>query len=76
MELFSIFALSLAVGVALIAVVVWVIRWIFLAPLIKELKEIQSQLSTLHTTDEYASRQLQSIWHSVNMIRDGQRPDA
>lgn len=72
MELFGLAILSIVVGLFIIAVVVAVIRWVFLAPIIQELRVIQDKLDAQHNVDEYSSRQLQSIWHSVNMIRDGQ----
>lgn len=75
-EIFAIAIVSLAVGAFVVAIAVALLRWVFLAPLIKGLRAIQSRLDTLHGVDEYSSRQLQSIWHSVNMIRDGERPDA
>lgn len=79
-EIFTVFAFSIAAALALFLIAVVILRWVFLAPLIAELRKLQSQNEALHaaieashTTDEYASRQLTSIWHSVNMIRDGQR---
>ena len=72
MELVGIAIVSVAVGLFIIAAVVAVIRWVFLAPIIKELRAIQAKLDAQNGIDEYSSRQLQSIWHSVNMIRDGQ----
>ena len=73
-ELAGLVAISAAVAVALFLVAVAVLRWVFLAPLVKELRALRAALAELHQTDEYASRQLTSIWHSVNMIRDGERP--
>lgn len=75
-ELFSVVALSIAVALALFLIAVMILRWVFLSPLIAELRKLQSQIAELHATEEYASRQLTSVWHSVNMIRDGQSLNA
>lgn len=71
-EIFTVIAFSIAAALALFLIAVVILRWVFLAPLITELRKLQTQIDALHSVDEYSSRQLQSIWHSVNMIRDGQ----
>lgn len=71
-EIFSVVAFSIAAALGLFLIAVMILRWVFLAPLIAELRKLQKQIADLNATEEYASRQLTSVWHSVNMIRDGQ----